>query len=32
MTEQTFNPNDILTKAESLRGTLSTSFRDEIVK
>ena len=32
MTEQTLNPNDILTKAESLRGTLSTSFRDEIVK
>lgn len=32
MTEQTLNPNDILTKAESLRGTLSTGFRDEIVK
>jgi ferrous iron transport protein B len=32
MTEQTLNPNDILTKVESLRGTLSTSFRDEIVK
>ncbi len=26
------NPNDVLTKAETLRGTLSTSFRDEIVK
>ena len=26
------NPNDILTKAEALRGTLSTGFRDEIVK
>ena len=32
MTEQTLNPNDILTRAETLRGTLSTSFRDEIVK
>ena len=32
MTEQTLKPNDILTKAESLRGTLSTGFRDEIVK
>jgi len=32
MTEQTFNPNDILSKAETLRGTLSTGFRDEIVK
>ena len=32
MTQQTLNPNDILAKAESLRGTLSTSFRDEIVK
>jgi len=32
MTEQTFTPNDILTKAEALRGTLSTGFRDEIVK
>jgi len=32
MTEQTLNPNDILTKAETLRGTLSTGFRDEIVK
>jgi ferrous iron transport protein B len=26
------NPNDVLAKAEALRGTLSTSFRDEIVK
>jgi ferrous iron transport protein B len=25
-------PNDILAKAETLRGTLSTGFRDEIVK
>ena len=32
MTEQTFKPNDILSKAESLRGTLSSGFRDEIVK
>jgi len=32
MTEQTLKPNDILTKAESLRGTLSSGFRDEIVK
>jgi len=32
MTEQTLNPNDILAKAEALRGTLSTGFRDEIVK
>jgi len=32
MTKQNINPNDILTKAESLRGTLSTGFRDEIVK
>jgi len=32
MTEQTLTPNDILTKAEALRGTLSTGFRDEIVK
>lgn len=32
MTEQTVNPNDILAKAEALRGTLSTGFRDEIVK
>src|SRR5512145_325160 len=28
----TINPNDILAKAEALRGTLSTGFRDEIVK
>jgi len=32
MTEQTLHPNDILAKAEALRGTLSTGFRDEIVK
>jgi len=32
MPNSTVNPSDILTKAESLRGTLSTSFRDEIVK
>lgn len=32
MTEQTLSPNDVLAKAEALRGTLSTSFRDEIVK
>ena len=32
MTEQTLNPNDILAKAESLRGSLSSGFRDEIVK
>jgi len=32
MTEQTLSPNDILIKAEALRGTLSTGFRDEIVK
>jgi len=32
MTEQTLKPNDILNKAEALRGTLSTGFRDEIVK
>ena len=25
-------PNDVLAKAEALRGTLSTGFRDEIVK
>ncbi len=30
--EETINPNDILTKAETLRGTLSSGFRDEIVK
>ena len=32
MTKQNINPNDILAKAETLRGTLSTGFRDEIVK
>jgi ferrous iron transport protein B len=32
MAQHTLNPNDVLTKAESLRGTLSTGFRDEIVK
>jgi len=32
MTEQTLNPNDVLAKAESLRDSLSTGFRDEIVK
>ncbi|MGD8403234.1 MAG: nucleoside recognition domain-containing protein [Anaerolineales bacterium] len=32
MTPQNINPNDVLTKAETLRGTLSTGFRDEIVK
>lgn len=32
MTKQNINSNDILTKAETLRGTLSTGFRDEIVK
>ncbi len=32
MTDQTFNPNDVLAKAEALRGGLSTGFRDEIVK
>jgi ferrous iron transport protein B len=32
MTEQTLNPNDVLAKAESLRGSLSSGFRDEIVK
>jgi ferrous iron transport protein B len=32
MTENTIHPNQILAKAESLRGTLSSSFRDEIVK
>ncbi|MBN1449765.1 MAG: ferrous iron transporter B [Anaerolineales bacterium] len=32
MTKQNINPNDILSKAENLRGTLSTGFRDEIVK
>lgn len=32
MTQQTFHPNDVLAKAEALRSTLSTSYRDEIVK
>jgi ferrous iron transport protein B len=32
MIEQTLKPNDILAKAEALRGTLSSGFRDEIVK
>ena len=32
MTEEIFNPNEILAKAESLRGTLSSGFRDEVVK
>lgn len=32
MTEQTLNPNDVLSKAESLRDSLSSGFRDEIVK
>ena len=32
MAQQTLNPNDVLAKAEALRGTLSTGFRDEIVK
>lgn len=32
MTQQTIHPNDVLTKAEALRTTLSTSYRDEIVK
>ena len=32
MTEQTLNPNDVLARAEALRTTLSTSYRDEIVK
>ena len=30
--EDTLNPNEILAKAESLRGTLGSGFRDEIVK
>jgi ferrous iron transport protein B len=29
---ETIQPNDILSRAEVLRGTLSTGFRDEIVK
>ena len=32
MAEQTLNPNDVLAKAEALRGSLSSGFRDEIVK
>ena len=32
MTNHTLNPNDVLAKAEALRGDLSTGFRDEIVK
>ena len=32
MTEQPLNPNDVLAKAEALRGSLSSGFRDEIVK
>ncbi|MGB7875373.1 MAG: nucleoside recognition domain-containing protein [Anaerolineales bacterium] len=32
MTDPTLNPNDVLAKAEALRGGLSTGFRDEIVK
>lgn len=32
MTEQTLNPNDVLARAEALRDSLSTGFRDEIVK
>ena len=32
MAQQSLNPNDVLAKAEALRGTLSTGFRDEIVK
>jgi ferrous iron transport protein B len=32
MTQHTLNPNDVLAKAEALRGGLSTGFRDEIVK
>lgn len=32
MSETTLTPNDILAKAETLRGGLSTGFRDEIVK
>lgn len=32
MAQQQLNPNDVLAKAETLRGTLSTGFRDEIVK
>jgi ferrous iron transport protein B len=32
MSDNLTQPNDILTKAEALRGTLSSGFRDEIVK
>ena len=32
MSQRIHNPNDILAKAEALRGTLSTGFRDEVVK
>jgi ferrous iron transport protein B len=32
MVESQISPNQLLTKAEHLRGTLSTGFRDEIVK
>jgi len=32
MTQQTINPNDVLAKAEALRSSLSSGFRDEIVK
>ncbi len=32
MVENTINPNDILAKAENLRGSLSVGFRDEVVK
>jgi ferrous iron transport protein B len=32
MTEHISNPKDLLTKAEFLRGSLSSGFRDEIVK
>ncbi|MGE5374781.1 MAG: ferrous iron transporter B, partial [Bacteroidota bacterium] len=32
MAQETLSPYDVLSKAEALRGTLSTSYRDEIVK
>lgn len=32
MADKTIYPNEILAKAENLRGTLSSGFRDEIVK
>ncbi len=32
MADKTIHPNEILAKAENLRGTLSSGFRDEIVK